>query len=647
MRFFRIPAFTGIETHRDDADRGSLRVVEGCVPHGPGGLRSGPVWEQLGTVGYPIDSDQNKVIAHDDGNGNSVIAVARTDEVHELMVMSTEHTKIDSLGASYQVVSSDLYKSGKSSITPIGNRMYAVGDGSAEATYLGKGPINKPTHEVFPNQVLYDLEWSRFPNCQFYVQGPKKTIFASGNPDQPLRVYISEPAGLTDPYSDSPYSTELTAEHAGVLSTVDILSSNASRITALSTRGDQVVVHTDKGCHLLYAPQPDQASTGFRVEQVPATNFSGAVNSQVVAGESGSQHFWMGHDGQIYKDEAASRGAEDFKGYADAAQANWKAKGTWEKEHPIDLSDAFATYDPQSGMYWVYTRSDEFTESISGDAPGYPINLQSTLIPDAPGVPENLQSSLLHDAPGIPTNLQSSVVHDIPGVPQNLTSSLVPDAPGVPTNLTSSYIQAPGVPQNLTSSLIPDVDAPGVPTNLTSSLVHDAPGVPTNLTSSLVPDAPGVPTNLTSQVIVLGQFRNSSTLKMDVDYAQGGVTTNYASGVFLTYSGLMDTSDITTHSNGSVQLSSNPSGQQPSWFVSYQNSNGADNLAYIIGNSSGTSFSVWNWINTVNATASGKFAFVSTSFTPAEIEASDTTDVFAEILNSPTIADNREFTIYY
>jgi hypothetical protein len=548
------------------------------------------------------------------------------------MVMSTEHTKIDSLGASYQVVSSDLYKSGKSSITPIGNRMYAVGDGSAEATYLGKGPINKPTHEVFPNQVLYDLEWSRFPNCQFYVQGPKKTIFASGNPDQPLRVYISEPAGLTDPYSDSPYSTELTAEHAGVLSTVDILSSNASRITALSTRGDQVVVHTDKGCHLLYAPQPDQASTGFRVEQVPATNFSGAVNSQVVAGESGSQHFWMGHDGQIYKDEAASRGAEDFKGYADAAQANWKAKGTWEKEHPIDLSDAFATYDPQSGMYWVYTRSDEFTESISGDAPGYPVNLQSTLIPDEPGVPENLQSSLLHDAPGAPINLESSVVHDIPGAPQNLTSSLIPDAPGVP--------------QNLTSSLIPDVDAPGVPTNLTSSLVHDAPGVPTNLTSSLIPDAPGVPTNLTSQVTVLGQFRNSTTLKIDVDYSHSGNTTNYASGVFLTYSGLMDRNDITIHSNGTVQLSSNPSGQQPSWFISYQNSNGGNYIAYIIGNSSGSSFSIWQWPG-VNPTSFGQIANESSSFTPAEIEAASITDVFAEILNSPSIQNNREFTIYY
>ena len=395
MRFFRIPAFTGIETHRDDADRGSLRVVEGCVPHGPGGLRSGPVWEKLGTVGFSIDTDQNKLIAHDDGKGNSVICVARTDEIHDMRVDSTEHTEVTSLGASYEPAKFEdaIYRERQATFEPIGDRMYAFGDGSAEAVLIGKGPPGFDEYVVSRSDSLYGMEWSTFPNCQYYVQGPKKTIFAAGNPNKPLRVYISEPKSLSDPYRDFPYSTEETAEHAGVLSTVDILSSNASRITALSTRGDQVVVHTDKGCHLLYSPKSDQAETGFRVEQVPATNFSGAVNSQVVAGESGSQHFWMGHDGQIYKDEAASRGAEDFKGYADAAQANWKAKGTWEKEHPIDLSDAFATYDPQSGMYWVYTRSDEFTESISGDAPGYPVNLQSTVIPDVPGSPESLTSS--------------------------------------------------------------------------------------------------------------------------------------------------------------------------------------------------------------------------------------------------------------
>ena len=453
--------------------------------------------------------------ASDDGKGNSVVYVSRDSEVHDMAIFSTEHTDLVSLGTNYNVAAPTPYTGSDAVITPIGNRLYAMGDGTAEAAYIGKGPPTAVA-SVFPDEMLYDQEWSRFPNCKFYTQGPKKTIFAAGNPDKPLTVYISEPAGLTNPYRDSPHSTELTNHNPGALSTVDILSSNASKITALSTRGDQVVVHTDKGCHLLYSPRSDQAETGYRVEQVPATNFSGAVNNQVVAGESGSQHFWLGHDGQIYKDEAATRGPEDFKGYADAAQANWKAKGQWEKEHPVDLSDAFATYDPQSGMYWVYAKSNEFDLSQADQTPGSPLNLKSSVIPDAPSAPENLASLISTPSiPGVPENLSGSILHDAPGVPNNLTSSYIPAAPGAPQNLSSSVavtappgtpqnlssaltVSAPGVPQNLSSSLV--LNAPGVPQNLSSSFIPDAPSNPRNLSSSLIPDAPGVPQSLTSRI---------------------------------------------------------------------------------------------------------------------------------------------------
>ena len=350
MRFFRIPSFTGIETHRDDADRGSLRVVEGCLPHGPGGVRSGPVWEEVGSVDLFSDNSNNILTANDDGKGNSVVVASRGGEVHDMMIFSTENTALVSLGSSYVVADASSYQEGFATITPVGNRMCSFGDGSAESIFFGKGPAGS-SELVYPDENLYAQEWSKFPNCKFFVQGPKKTLFGAGNPKKPLTVYISEPAGMTKEYRDSPYSTELTNHTPGKLSTVNILSSDATQITALSTNGEQVVVHTDKGCHLLYAPSPDQASTGYRVEQVPATNFSSAVNQQVVAGESGSQNFWLGFDGQIYKDESAARGAEDKKNYTDGAQATWKSKGLWEAEQLQNLNKSFSTYDPQSGTY--------------------------------------------------------------------------------------------------------------------------------------------------------------------------------------------------------------------------------------------------------------------------------------------------------
>lgn len=354
MRFFRIPSFTGIEAHRDDADRGSLRIVEGCLPHGPGGLRSGPVWKKIGDVQFVSDNNQNKISSGDDGNGNSIVFVSRNNEVHDIALLTTEHTEFESLAEQEEFTfeTDEIFTDGPANITPIGNQMYAVGDGSAESILVGKEISGAQVG--FPDEEDYRQEWSRFPKCRFYVQGPKKTIFAAGNPDKPLTVYISEPAGLTSPYRDTPYSTESTVYNAGVLSTVDILGSNASQITALSTRGDQVVVHTDKGCHLLYAPAPDQASTGYRVEQAPATNFSAAVNSRVVSRASGSLTYWVGHDGQVYKDESASRGSEDLRSKADEDQANWKSKGVWEHELPRDLTNSFAVYSPQAGMYWFF-----------------------------------------------------------------------------------------------------------------------------------------------------------------------------------------------------------------------------------------------------------------------------------------------------
>lgn len=647
MRFFRIPAFTGIETHRDDADRGSLRVVEGCVPHGPGGLRSGPVWKKIGDVDLFSESDQNHMHASDDGKGNSVVYVSRTDEVHDIAVFSTEHTEIVSLGASYAVAAPTPYRAEDASITPIGNRLYAMGDGSAEAAYTGKGPPTAVA-SVFPDEELYDQEWSRFPNCKFYVQGPQKTIFASGNPDKPLTVYVSEPAGLTNPYRDSPHSTELTNHNPGVLSTVDILSSNASKITALSTRGDQVVVHTDKGCHLLYSPKSDQAQTGYRVEQVPATNFSGAVNSQVVAGESGSQHFWMGHDGQIYKDEAASRGAEDFRGYADAAQANWKAKGQWEKEHPVDLSDAFATYDPQSGMYWVYARADEYDQAQSNLAPDFPLNLQSSVIPDAPGVPQGLGSAITTpDSPTKPLTLTSNLIPDPPTEPQLLTSILVPDPPSAPQGLNS--IVSPGIPLGLTSTVIFEPNAPeglnsvvvfepGAPRLLTSSATPDAPGAPRLLTSAITAvnapgaprlltsaitavNAPGAPRLLTSAITavnpppgVYSTLRNSNSVKLSVTDWLGN---SFASNAWMTYAGLRDTNDVLPSPGVATftKLSSTPNGTQPSWFLQYNNSVNSPNYAYIIGNPTGSQFFIYNWNGDPN-TFSGALALISGSIIP-------------------------------
>lgn len=497
MRFFRIPSFTGIETHRDDADRGSLRVVEGCLPFGSGGLRSGPVWQDAGTVSMVSQADENQLTASDDGNGNSALFVSRLEEVHDMALFTSEHTKVSFFVSTYSVVDPlDLYRKQRAVVSPVGNRLFSFGDSDGEAVFIGKGP---PTAQasVFPDETLYSYEWSRFPNCKFFVQGPKKTLFASGNPDKPLTVYISEPASKTSPYRDSPYSTSNTNQIPGSMSTVDILGSNASVITALSTRGDQVVVHTDKGCHILYAPSADQAETGYRVEQAPATNFSAAVNAQVVGGESGTMSYWLGHDGQIYKDESATRGAEDKKSQADPDQASWKAKGIWEKELHHNLKQSFATYDPQSGMYWLYVLSSEHLDDIKDSPPHTVIGVEATpelpgsidslvALPEKPGKP--LELAGLPELPGTVTDLelitppgQVKELEALPEEPGTVTLSALPEKPGTVSDL-AGLPERPGTVENL-----------GLLTKPGNILVFDAkPELPGKVSAlSSAPEKPG------------------------------------------------------------------------------------------------------------------------------------------------------------
>jgi hypothetical protein len=448
------------------------------------------------------DNLENELTASDDGNGNSALFVSRMGEVHDMMLSTAEHVEVSFFVSTYSVVDPlDIYRNERAVISPVGNRLFSFGDGDGEAVFIGKGP---PAAEasVFPDESLYSYEWSRFPDCKFFVQGPKKTIFASGNPAKPLTIYISEPAGKTSPYRDTPYSTSDTNENAGSMSTVDILGSNASVITALSTRGDQVVVHTDKGCHVLYAPSSDQAETGYRVEQAPATNFSAAVNPQVVGGESGTMSYWLGHDGQVYKDESATRGAEDKKSQADPDQASWKAKGLWEKELPIDLREAFATYDPQSGMYWFYVISPEYLKSIENDIPSVVSRLDAR--PEIPGLVTNFE---VVTVPGVVADFAANpelagavgnfaALPDIAGLIDNLDA--VPEMPGT----TSDFSATPALPGNVSDfDALPEL--PGVVSNFVTEM---KPGVVSNLDAT--PELPGIVSNFNAVSGTVGVVSN-------------------------------------------------------------------------------------------------------------------------------------------
>ena len=362
VRYFRIVSFSGIESHRDDADRGSLRLVEGCIPHSQGGLRSAPVWDTLGDYSSMSSGSENSIKGAEDSEGNNLLIVSRDNEAHDLALRSKDNTSLRSLGGIYPILDDDTFLEGKCVLSEVGNNTYAFGDGSKDALFISEDGGTEDSSEIYkqkPDYAEYSHEWSKFPKCTMFLIGPGKCLYAAGNPNSPLTVYITEPASKSVKRRDSPHSTSNTVFNAGNLSTVDILMSNASRITSLSIKGDSVIVHTDKGCHLLYPVASDQAETGYRVEQAPSGVFSAAVNTQVVKGD-GDKKYWLGHDKQIYKDESATKSHEMSKEPADADQASAKAKGLWDKNLPDDLKNSFATYNAEAGLYMVYVETEEY-----------------------------------------------------------------------------------------------------------------------------------------------------------------------------------------------------------------------------------------------------------------------------------------------
>ena len=334
-------------------------------------MSSGPVWAKVADVNPDLFSqDKNlSVTSKADENGNAFIFASRQKKMHDIHYMPEPNCVLGELDDDVEIYKSDgTLDQRKSYFNSIGNRTLMIGDGSVNPVSVGKGPPRAAGKKVTYDGLIYGLEWSVFKRCKYFVVGPNKTIFAAGSCLNPLSVYVSEPAGLTTPFRDSPYSSN-------DISKVDILMSNATIITGLSILNNQVVVHTDSGCHILYESKNEQASSGYRVEQKPSSVFSAAVNNTVVNRACGSSPFWLGHDGSIYKDESSKRGSDEKDENTDRDQASYKSKGAWEHELPQNLENSFAVYDPFSGSYIAYVESREYVawkeaigETVGGEA---------------------------------------------------------------------------------------------------------------------------------------------------------------------------------------------------------------------------------------------------------------------------------------
>lgn len=363
MKHFRIPGFTGIENHRQDTDRGTLRVCEGAVPGAVGSIRSAPKWKKEFPLYIPATG--HKLLIGQDTEFNKYAMCSQDGVVNSLKIFTNENPVPSRIGNVINMqLGSELSGSSPAYINDVGSRRALVGNGSSLKKIVDDpgSPLQVSDLSADANDI-YKLETTPFPNCSIFVLGLKKCIYGAGNPEAPLTVYVSEPTNAEDPFKEGIYSAQM--------SKVDILATNATKITALSTYQNYVVVHTDAGVVLLFSAETSQSSAGFRVEQTSAAANSGAINPNCVAGSAIIQPYYLGVDGQVYKDSSARRGPDNKPSFSDVEQVTAKAKGLWDKSVDRDFDGSFSTYETFSGIYNFYMPSQEDGESDGGLYQGY------------------------------------------------------------------------------------------------------------------------------------------------------------------------------------------------------------------------------------------------------------------------------------
>lgn len=368
MRYFRIKNFTGLKAQAEqtDLDRGSLTVCENAVPYPKGCIQSAPMWERV----YPdlnISGNADNLIDILDGNGNHVI-VSRDNGgiVKGLAWSSSKSVDVKKLPhEEASIVDANNHLNG-GFISQVGRELF-IGDGVGENIHWGASTARRfeklSVSTGNPDLALYGQANEAFPAATTFVVGPDKAIYASGKKTDPLSVYVSEPATIANPDSFS----AVQGVFSGVLSQVKIIMSDATRVTALSTFRNYVVVHTNGGVVLLYRTEKNQAGTGYRVEQTASPTVAGALNPNSASANMGVRPFYLGTDGQIYKDEAARAGQDHVTEGRLREIATWSSVGVWNRYVSDNIENSFTAFEPS--LEFFVTGVPHLTDSI---AEGYP-----------------------------------------------------------------------------------------------------------------------------------------------------------------------------------------------------------------------------------------------------------------------------------
>ncbi|MBC2594956.1 hypothetical protein H5P28_11875 [Ruficoccus amylovorans] len=211
---------------------------------------------------------------------------------------------------------------------------------------------------------FYDKAVENFPPCTCFALTADRRILAAGNAAQPLRVWIG--AQATDQHG------LLFGVESLDTSYVDIVQTGATRITAISAMNDYYSVHTDAGVVDLFGFT--NTNDGWTAIQRPSTANAGAINPHCVKDRDGFSSYYLGTDGELYRDEAVRTGPPEkrFAKQVDTATAH--AAGQWNRDMDVELAATPATahlfdiaYDRSRGLVYMLGRMPKRAQSEAGE----------------------------------------------------------------------------------------------------------------------------------------------------------------------------------------------------------------------------------------------------------------------------------------
>jgi hypothetical protein len=368
LEYFTIKNFRPVEVKEDstDQDRTVLRLCEGLVPVPQGALSSGPEWKLLWGIDDLADRAAT-LLAAADQTKTHFLKLNRLDRTFIIawscvlsralgifeVVSAPLETELDATDNVVLTAPADAAwrdKDGTAAwfASPIGDR-WLLGNG-IDANLQWRAAALTVFGPATPPADIYNLGRIRIPPCTCFRMNEARNLFATGNADLPMRVWITEAPTVKYPFFDGIQSLDV--------SFIDVPAhGGATAIRAMSLYQSYITLHTDRAPINVYGV--NGTSDGWKCQSAASAANASALNPDCVGDAEGDASFYLGTDLEVYSDQAVRSGPWEKRGARAQEIVTEQGSEVWNRDmQRSGASRGYALlYDRDTRLAWIFARS--------------------------------------------------------------------------------------------------------------------------------------------------------------------------------------------------------------------------------------------------------------------------------------------------